>query len=195
VTVVDIRSPSDYARGHIQGAENIPASSIRVARLAKDAEVVLYCGDKSCGLGASTADELRKLGYENVAVLEGGLNDWLKLKFPAETGPGKSKSRPGWLSADATRERHLSGQVMILDLRPTIEYAAGHLPGARSAPFEELESVLLGLPRDKGLIVYDRQSTRSSQAAQKLLAAGYEVSELAGGLAGWLKKKYPLELK
>jgi rhodanese-related sulfurtransferase len=61
-------------------------------------------------------------------------------------------------------------------------------------PLEELDSALPDISKDKDIIVYDRQATRSIQAAQKLLSNGYKVSELAGGLAGWLHRKYPLEI-
>jgi rhodanese-related sulfurtransferase len=51
------------------------------------------------------------------------------------------------------------------------------------------------MPKDKEILIYDRQGARSRQAFEKLKAAGFTVSELSGGLAGWVKRKLPLEVK
>ena len=132
LTIIDVRSPSDFARGHIQGAQNVPAAALDTAQPPKDGKIVLYCGDNSCSLGAAAADELTKLGYKNISLLDGGFNEWLKRKYPSQTGTQKPKSKPGWLSADEARKKILAGSALVLDLRPPLEFSAGHLPGARN---------------------------------------------------------------
>lgn len=73
---IDVRSPEEYAEGHIAGDPNVPHTEIaaRIAALApaKDAEIVLYC---AVGVRSGKAMKtLRSLGYTNVRNA-GGIDD------------------------------------------------------------------------------------------------------------------------
>ncbi len=74
-TLVDVRAPSFYAGGHIDGAVNIPAGEIeaRAAEIPRDRPVVLYCltGANS----AKSAAKLAALGYRQVYDL-GAYTNW-----------------------------------------------------------------------------------------------------------------------
>ena len=74
--LLDVRSPEEYASGHLQGARNIPhdriESEIAAAVPDKSAQVILYCRS---GRRADTAlKAMRTMGYENVSNY-GGLED------------------------------------------------------------------------------------------------------------------------
>ena len=56
-------------------------------------------------------------------------------------------------------ERVRLGEAVVVDLRPTEEYAAGHLPGALSMPLEELEARLAELPAEVEVVAYCRGPT------------------------------------
>lgn len=76
VFLLDVRSPEEYASGHLQGARNIPhdqiESEIAAAVPDKSAQIILYCRS---GRRANTALEaMRAMGYENVTNY-GGLED------------------------------------------------------------------------------------------------------------------------
>jgi DNA-binding transcriptional ArsR family regulator len=73
--------------------------------------------------------------------------------------PGAREAARGWLGDPAALEpvtraelhrRMREGGVLVLDVRPAAEYAAGHVAGAVSIPAGELPARLAGLPRDKG---------------------------------------------
>ena len=49
-----------------------------------------------------------------------------------------------------------SGEVVVLDVRPTIEFEAGHVPGAHSVPLSQLESFISTLKEDLDVVVYCR---------------------------------------
>ncbi len=77
--VVDVRSSQEYYEGHLEGAINIPYYEINknVYNILKDKqqEVILYCG---AGVRSRQAyKKLKKLKYENVYSLYGGLDNWL----------------------------------------------------------------------------------------------------------------------
>jgi rhodanese-related sulfurtransferase len=136
------------------------------------------------------------MGFLNVSVLDGGLSEWAKHNYPMERGAHLpvSKSRIPRASPEEVLANTPTGQI-IIDSRPIIEFSAGHLPGARNLPLEEILKASPSLPKEAEIIVYDRQSARSRQAVQKLLDAGCKASELSGGLAAWVKKGYPVEVK
>jgi len=196
LSIIDVRPPDDYAKSHIQGARNIPAQSLPTAQLPKDSQIVIYCGDPACPLGQSAADQLKLSGYTNISVLDGGLSDWQKKGYPTQAGFPKplNHSHPTTTAKDARRKLD-SGLLIPIDTRPAKEFVAGRLPHAQNIPLESLESSISRLPKDKELLVYDRQASRSRQAQERLQDAGFKVSELSGGFAGWVKKKFPVEVK
>lgn len=67
--------------------------------------------------------------------------------------------------------------VVLLDVRPEHEFAAGHLPGALSVPLSTLESRLGDIPSDRTVVAYCRGPfcTLSAEAAQRLRALGYDA--------------------
>jgi phage shock protein E len=72
-TLVDVRTPEEFAMGHIQGARNIPVQEIaqRFAEIPRG-EVVLYC--RSGARSASAAQFLRSQGYEVLDI--GPMTAW-----------------------------------------------------------------------------------------------------------------------
>lgn len=82
--VVDIRAASDFKKGHLLNALNIPFAKLeeRASEIGKDKSrpVILYCA-----LGNTTTEaavRLRKLGYTEVYPIRGGLNGWLQNNLP-----------------------------------------------------------------------------------------------------------------
>lgn len=93
-------------------------------------------------------------------------------------------------------EQARSGDVLVIDVRPESEYAAAHLPFARSLPLEELELRLASLPTDKEIVAYCRGPfCVMSDAAVALLAAkGYRVRKIRDGVSEWQAAGMPIEL-
>ena len=59
-------------------------NEVRSTNLAKDAEIVVYCGGPKCPQSRMAAEKLGKLGYENVRAFEGGLEEWKNAGLPFE---------------------------------------------------------------------------------------------------------------
>jgi rhodanese-related sulfurtransferase len=78
VLIVDVRSPAEFAAGHIDGAVNIPLDALeaRATELPRDALVVTVCG-KGGGRSAQAADQLRARGFTSARSLCGGTEAWL----------------------------------------------------------------------------------------------------------------------
>lgn len=79
------------------------------------------------------------------------------------------------------------GDVVVLDVRPSDEYAAAHLPFARSMPLEELKSRLSELPAGKMVVAYCRgpYCLMARDAVELLRSKGYQALHLPEGVAEW----------
>ena len=77
--------------------------------------------------------------------------------------------------------------VVLVDVRPTEEFEAGHIDGARSIPIEELEERLAELPADREVVAYCRGPfcAYAHEAVRKLRAAGHEARRLDDGWPEW----------
>src|SRR3982751_1066139 len=60
------------------------------------------------------------------------------------------------IGRDELVKRMARGDVVLVDVRPPEEYAAGHIDGARSIPIDELERLLAELPSDHEIVAYCR---------------------------------------
>jgi rhodanese-related sulfurtransferase/predicted transcriptional regulator len=85
--------------------------------------------------------------------------------------------------------------LLVLDVRPAEEYAAGHLPGAKSMPVAELKRRLKELPKNKEIVAYCRGSfcAFAPEAARFLNKKGYRTRVLDTGLPDWEAAGLPVE--
>jgi rhodanese-related sulfurtransferase len=92
-------------------------------------------------------------------------------------------------------ERVRVGDLVVVDVRPAAEYAAGHLRGARSIPIEELERRLGELPPDREVVAYCRgpYCLLSDEALSLLLKHGFRARRLSEGLPEWRAAGYPVD--
>src|SRR5256714_1958690 len=60
------------------------------------------------------------------------------------------------IGRDELVARMRSGDIVLVDVRPSEEFEAGHIEGARAVPLEELEGRLAGLPAQRGVVAYCR---------------------------------------
>jgi rhodanese-related sulfurtransferase len=77
--------------------------------------------------------------------------------------------------------------IVLLDVRPAIEYASGHIPGALMIPIDELEVRLPDLPTGKKVVVYCRGSycQFADEAVALLRRRGMDAIRLEGGWQEW----------
>jgi rhodanese-related sulfurtransferase/predicted transcriptional regulator len=79
------------------------------------------------------------------------------------------------------------GDVVLVDVRPQEEYAAGHIEGARSIPLEELARRLAELPADREVVAYCRGPfcAYAHEAVRRLQAGGRQARRLEDGWPEW----------
>lgn len=86
----------------------------------------------------------------------------------------------------------LAQGAFTIDVREPDEYAAGHVPGARTAPLSELGAHLAALPADRPVYVICASGNRSAWAAEHLETAGFHAISVAGGTSGWARTGRPV---
>ncbi|MFN3369120.1 MAG: rhodanese-like domain-containing protein [Thermus sp.] len=80
--VVDVRTPQEFAEGHVPGAINLPVEAVAqwADTLPKDKPVYLYC--RSGNRSRQAAEYLKRKGYTNLYNLEGGILAIQREGFP-----------------------------------------------------------------------------------------------------------------
>lgn len=84
VQIVDVRTPAEFASGHVPGAVNIPLDTVlqRGAELADDKDLIFVCG---VGERSAVAAEMAaSLGKSRLHNLEGGTQAWRGAGYPIE---------------------------------------------------------------------------------------------------------------
>lgn len=86
--VVDLSAPADFEKGHIAGSRNVQAKQFgpahKLVANAKQQPVVLV--DRTSLASASAAKVLKKAGFEQIYVLDGGLPSWSAADLPLVKG-------------------------------------------------------------------------------------------------------------
>ncbi len=119
-----------------------------------------------------------RLGAPDSGVDAGDRPDWAPLRF---TVAGVWEIDPATLAECADG-------VLILDVRSAEEFQgpAGHIPGARWIPLDQLTARAGELPRDRPIVTVCHSGSRSAQAAVLLQKADFpRIANLAGGMLRW----------
>jgi rhodanese-related sulfurtransferase/predicted transcriptional regulator len=98
------------------------------------------------------------------------------------------------LTGEELLKRLDRGDVVIVDVRPEAEYAAGHLPGAVHIPPDQLER-LDDLPPDRDIVAYCRgpYCVYADDAVHRLHAQGRRAARLEAGIPEWRSTGGPVE--
>ena len=107
---------------------------------------------------------------------------------------GRDELEP--LTASELRDRLRKGEVTLIDVRPEIEYRAGHIQGAISVPVEKLKSRFSEFPRSKPVIAYCRgpYCVFAVDAVEQLRKRGFTSFRLAVGYPDWAAAGLPVDL-
>jgi len=189
--ILDVRATDEARSGHIKGAVNMPAASVKsqlksfpAAKL--QAPIIIYDG-RGGAESRTVARELIKSGQTNVQVVAGGLLGWQAAGYAIESGvPALTKiayvpkPRPGSISVDEFNKlaRGTPPDVLILDVRNQDEANAGMIKGAMLIPDEDLAARIGELPKGKRIIAHCSTGIRAEMAYHKLKDAGYKAGFL-----------------
>lgn len=153
-----------------------------LARSRRDGRRVYYslASERVADLWAAVRD----VASDHVAEVSGLAGEYLGDRDGVER-----------LSADELSERLVRGDVVLLDVRPGVEYRAGHIAGARSAPLSELDSLSEKLPRRREVVAYCRgpYCVYADDAVRLLRGRGFRARRLDVGYPEWKRAGLPVE--
>ena len=208
--LLDIRSAEDYAKGHIQGAVNIPygadvADALEI--IPNDQPVLVYCYS---GQTASQTVALLNLAGKNAYNVSGGFTGISKeeaaekltvketVSFGEKTYPVDAQIKEAIqeyyevaaengkfnLSAEQVKQAIADDEIYLVDLRSENDYLKSHIAGAtRNIPFGKgMEKALAKLPTDKPIVFQCYSGQTASQTVAIARMMGFEAYNLSGGM-------------
>jgi rhodanese-related sulfurtransferase len=128
--------------------------------------------------------ELRTVAAQQLAPMDRALDAYRPQRHAFPT-----------ITPDELRDGLARGEMLLLDVRPGVEFDAGRLPHARSIPLDELPARLDELPHDRLIVTYCRGPlcVYADQALDLLLTSGRQGARLEAGVAEWQLAGFPLE--
>jgi rhodanese-related sulfurtransferase/DNA-binding transcriptional ArsR family regulator len=129
-------------------------------------------------------DALRNVAERHVADVERLVNTFLTVKDSLEPVP-----------RDELLARVQDDLVTVIDVRPNVEFAAGHVPGATNIPLSELEQHLEQLDPEQEIVAYCRgpHCVLAFDAVAKLREKGFRARRLQDGFPEWKTAGLPVE--
>lgn len=99
------------------------------------------------------------------------------------------------VEGDELMRRVRRGEVTVLDVRPSEEYRAGHIPGALSIPVGELKTRLAELPKDREVVAYCRgpYCVMAVEAVELLRKKGFSAHRMEQGVTDWRARGWRVE--
>jgi rhodanese-related sulfurtransferase/predicted transcriptional regulator len=126
---------------------------------------------------------LREVGMESLAEVDKLIKDFRAQKNSLEA-----------ISFEELITRMKSGRTILLDVRPEMEYEAGHIPDAINLPIDQLVQKVGALSKSKQYFVYCRGPfcVMADEAVQILTKKGFKVKRLKEGFPDWKAKGLPV---
>lgn len=200
----DVRSQKEYKDGQILGASNayhlIASHNITILVENKAVRIILYSNVEK--RAAEVAGKLYESGYDNLFILQGGLEEWKKIGYPVVEGvhvQSKILGEKVLNETDTIRQikplqlmasvKEKSSDFQLLEVRPAKEVTkTGSISGAEYLPGIELYASLYDYTKSaKRVILTCAGRTRSIIAARTAALLGFDnIYELENGTRGWI---------
>ncbi|WP_418187522.1 rhodanese-like domain-containing protein [Aliarcobacter lanthieri] len=186
--LIDARPEGKYIKGTIPSSLNITDSAFeegykQIEDLAKDKELIVFCGGYGCEKSPIVAELLKKKGHKNVKVYSAGEPEWAT----------KSYLEVGTVVIKTYQENN---SALLVDARPNAKYMQETILGSISIPDTEIDKLVGRFPINKNERIVTFCSgyscEKSNIVANKLIELGYtNVSVYAGGVPEWKKAGLP----
>lgn len=203
IALLDIRDSVNFEKNHIENSVNISPDNFdqTLEKIDKNQTIVIisYDYDRQKDIGPIIKKLKTDLEFKNVLALTGGVLGWIEEVNPIISG-GNKESITDWSKIDYIIPEQLklaidnNYPVFILDVRPSSQYALGHIPQAVNIPLTELEKRKSEIPISKEILVYGSNNDEDFKAGVKLNDLNFLATyTLKGGFAAWKEKDFGLE--
>ena len=193
--LLDVRTPDEYSAGHLPGSRSAPGGQLVQATDThvgtRNARIVLIDGD---GVRATmTASWLIQMGLPDIYVLDDALQGALASGTDKPTVLGLDGVEPAAISPAELTAELAKGTAIVVDLDSSLNYRAGHIPGAWFAIRARFAETATKLPHAALYVVASPDGVLATLAAPELAASsGVAVKVLRGGTAAWRAAGLPI---
>lgn len=180
--LIDARPNPKYLASTIPSSLNIPDTQIdkyigQLDKVAKDKEIIVFCGGWDCEKSPIVAGHLKSKGFTNVKLYQAGEPEWIAKNYPE-------------IGLPAAQALFKNNSALFMDARPYAKYMAGTIPGSLYMSDEEIGKLKGRLPADKTTPIVSfcegYSCAKSHNLAKKLQEFGYtKISVYAGGYPEW----------
>jgi rhodanese-related sulfurtransferase len=191
--VLDVRDPEEFKAGHRAGSINAPGGQLVQATDTwigvRGARIVLV--DDTGARALMSAAWLRQMGHRDVFVVDGGLTA-IGLGSPAAPVPELAQPVET-ISADGLADLLDKGSAAVIDLGRSIDFRAGHIPGAVWGVRSRLAALGNRLAGAPVVVITSPDGYLARLAVPEVRGlTGAEVRVLDGGSAAWTAAGRPL---
>lgn len=200
LTIIDIRSGSDFNKEHIINSKNIAASALAdvLPSLDKEKTYVVV----SDVLSEQDISYMGKIfqdnGFKNYFYLIGGFPAW-KNKYNPTLSAGNpesfvDQSKVTYIKVDELKQLlDSNSDVFIVDLRKSGQFGTGHIKNAVNIFLDDLETQTDKIVPGKKIILYDNDGLWAFKGAVRLYDLGiFNVVALSEGLDVWKKRGFEI---
>ena len=194
--VFDVRSPGEFALGHLAGSRSAPGGQLVQATDeyigVRNARVVLI--DDTEVRAIMTASWLIQMGWNDVHVLAGGLQNG-ELTIEPHTPPVFGESWSGTMDPDALNAALEAGTATVIDIDSSLAYRDGHIPSAYWSVRSLLDAQIDAVSPTPVIVMTSGDGRLAALAAGEVaqLRPNSDVFALAGGTQQWISQGLPLE--
>lgn len=193
--LLDVRDPAEFAAGHLLGSRSAPGGQLVQATdqwvAVRGARIVLV--DDTGVRARMTGGWLRQLGGWEVHVLVDGLQGRLEQGSAAPEVPEAAAIRTPHVTPAELAVLAGEGAAQVVDLARSVDFRAGHVPGALWGIRTRLARLADRLTGDRQIVVAAPVEAQARLAAAELQGfAKAPVKILAGGTRAWADAGFPL---
>jgi rhodanese-related sulfurtransferase len=195
IFVIDMRSASDFEKGHIAASENAAAETINGEKLKlleadKTSSIILANQGEDVYEMAKKTNNLIATGFSNTKYLQDGISAWQNQGYPlvsssiSEENSNKIKK----INVENLIQALVAGEdvVQFLDVRNKEDFEKGHIKGALALSLAELEKNKDKISAVKKVVVYGGNEDEAKKAAITLFDLNFfNAYILEGGFDAW----------
>jgi hydroxyacylglutathione hydrolase len=186
--IVDTREPRVFGAGHVAGSLNVwidaPQFAERVSWFVPPGATLVVLADTEADV-ARAVPALAGIGLGDIAGFVIGAGAVRACGLPVGTLANVT-------APDLARRLAHDRGLVVLDVRESVEWADGHLPGAHHIPMRQVAERIDEVPRDRPVAITCAGGARSSLVGSMLLARGFtDLVNVWGGMTAWVQAGLP----